>query len=198
MIKLNKQDFLLVVDPQNDFVTGSLAVKGAKPMLPSIKLYTDMFLKIKQDGKYNIGISFDMHPAVHCSFTQWPPHCVIGTWGAQIVDELASSYLLAMSLPIYKGTNISEDAYSPFQNTGLSDYLRTIEAKRLFVCGIATDYCVKAAVESATKYKHFDGETFVLIDAIAAVNVQLGDGALALNEMAGLGAKLIAMDGFCE
>jgi nicotinamidase/pyrazinamidase len=198
MIKLNKDDFLLVVDPQNDFVTGSLAVAGAPNIMPLIRKYVDKFFAIKQLG--NVVISMDIHPVVHYSFKEnggvWPAHCVIGTWGSSLSSELADTNLLASVIRILKGTNISEEAYSPFRNTGLGDYLRKIGAKRLFICGLATDYCVKAAVEDATIGRFFDGETFVLTDAIAAVNIKPADGVRAIQEMVKNGAKLRTWEDF--
>jgi nicotinamidase-related amidase len=179
--KLN--DVLLVVDPQNDFITGTLPVPGAEKVMPAMRQYADMFETVL--------VSKDMHPANHSSFVEqggpWPPHCIAGNFGSNI-----HTVFDGMVFEVFeKGTKVEVDAYSAFDGTGLTSWLQGYKAKRLFICGLATDYCVKATVMDALK--RFDGEVYVLMDAIAAVNVQFGDGATALVEMVGAGAKLITM-----
>jgi nicotinamidase-related amidase len=180
----SKTDAILVVDLQNDFITGSLAVPGAEDILPAVKKWADRFaLRV---------FSKDMHPENHSSFVDqegpWPPHCVVGTFGSELhesVSEIGGSI-------IHKGEEVDKDAYSAFEGTGLATYLKAFNVKRLFICGLATDYCVKATVLDALE--QFDGEVYVLLDAIAAVNINVGDADAAIVEMTIKGAKTAAND----
>jgi nicotinamidase/pyrazinamidase len=129
----------------------------------------------------------DAHPAVHCSFTEqggtWPPHCVAGTHGAELHPDIA-----ALPGPVIdKATTFEPDSYSGFQGTGLATLLRDAGITHLLVGGLATDYCVRMTVLDALAAGF---EVTVLADAIAAVDVEPGDGERALQEMAGAGARL--------
>lgn len=200
-MEIENTDLLLVVDVQNDFITGSLAVPNAEDIIPIINKYIKKF-------KYVL-FSKDMHPANHCSFTDqgglWPPHCVIGTNGADLHIGLRMTGDLFIA---DKGVLVDKDAYSVFEatplvrntpnatgilrdNFDLADHLRLIGTKRLFICGLATDYCVRATVLDATKNEKFDGPVFLLIDAIKAVEVTSGDGDKAIREM--IEANVITM-----
>jgi nicotinamidase-related amidase len=176
-----KTDAILVVDLQNDFITGSLAVPGAEDILPALRKWIDRFDLIF--------LSRDMHPPDHSSFIEqegpWPPHCIAGNSGSDlhvVLDGIKASV-------VDKGTEVDKDAYSAFEGTGpsLADRLKLFGIKRLFVCGLATDYCVKATVLDALE--QFDGEVYILLDAIAAVDVKDGDGQAAIDEMVAKGAK---------
>jgi len=185
MITINrKTDALLVVDFQNDFITGSLAVTGAEGLVAIINKYISMFGKIF--------MSRDRHKPGHPSFVEqggpWPDHCVDGTFGMKIHSGIVYPDGVAVAL-IDKG--FDEEAYSAFDQTNLAEMLRIIKSERLFICGLATDVCVKATVLDALK--KFDGETYVLIDASAAVDINPGDGDKALKEMEKAGAKLITL-----
>jgi len=170
-----KTDLLLIVDVQNDFITGSLAVKNSDTIIPVINKYIK---KIRRKV-----FSRDMHPENHVSFTdyggQWPPHCVVGTPGAEFHPEL--DIHTGKSFIVNKGTLVDKDNYSAFDSTGLGMVLQGMNIKRIFVCGIATDYCVKATVLDALKLKGL--QVYLLIDAIKAVNVNPDDGEAAINEM---------------
>ena len=129
----------------------------------------------------------DWHPPDHCSFIAqggpWPPHCVVGTPGAGLAEGLE----LPDDTPIIsKGTLPERDAYSGFEGTDLEDRLRALGVKRVFVGGLATDYCVLNTVRDALRLGF---ETVLLSDAIRAVNVEPGDGARAEQEMVALGAR---------
>ncbi len=129
----------------------------------------------------------DAHPAGHCSFVAqggtWPPHCVVGTHGAELHPAIA-----ALPGPVIdKATALEPDSYSGFDGTGLADLLRDAGITHLLVGGLATDYCVKVTVLHALA-AGFD--VTVLCDAIAAVDVEAGDGERALREMAGAGARV--------
>ena len=133
--------------------------------------------------------SRDWHPADHCSFAArggpWPPHCVADTPGADFCADL--------SLPpevevISKARESDKDAYSAFSGTDLARRLADLAVKRLFVGGLATDYCVRASVLDALR-AGFD--VVLLVDAVRAVNANPGDGAEALEEMRAAGARIL-------
>ena len=183
MINL-KTDAILVVDLQNDFITGSLAVPGAEDMLPALKKWVDRFA-VRFASR-------DWHPEDHSSFEEqggpWPPHCVEDTEGAHMHSILDGIGFLQVG----KGMDKDKEQYSAFDGTNLASLLGKLGIERLFVCGLATDYCVKATVLDALE--QFDGEVYILLDAIAAVNVHDGDGMAAIAEMTLKGAKTAAND----
>jgi nicotinamidase/pyrazinamidase len=129
----------------------------------------------------------DWHPANHCSFRErggpWPPHCIARTAGAEFAPGLA---LPPGAVIVSKATAPNQDAYSGFEGTDLDSRLRAREVRRVFVGGLATDYCVLNTVRDALKNGY---EVIVLADAIRAVNVQPDDGRKAEEEMVRLGAK---------
>ncbi|MBM9514135.1 isochorismatase family protein [Desulfogranum marinum] len=181
---LDQSDALLLVDVQNDFLEGgSLAVPDADAILPVLNRYLALFA----DRSLQIVASRDWHPAEHCSFVenggQWPPHCVADTPGAAFSQSLilpASCYVVS------KATTAEHEAYSGFDGTELTSYLQQHRVKRLFIGGLATDYCVLQTVLDALK----NGFAVVLlVDAIRAVDVQSGDGARAIAKMIENGAQ---------
>lgn len=197
-MKIEDTDLLLVVDVQNSFITGNLAVPDAKNIIPIINKYMKKF-------EYVI-FSRDVHPINHCSFVAqggpWPTHCVTGTNGVELHSDLNMPEDLFI---VDKGALVDEEAFSVFKATrlvrstpsyggividklDLSHYLRLLEIKRLFVCGLATDYCVKATVLDATKNKKFDGPVFLLVDATKAAEITPGDEDKAIYEMIKAGA----------
>jgi nicotinamidase/pyrazinamidase len=186
-MKIGKStDVLLVVDVQNDFINGSLAVRDALGIVPVVNEYI---------AKSNICVfSKDMHLAKHSSFVEqggpWPPHCVIGTKGADLHSKLDID-MRSVTI-ISKGLEIDKDAYSAFDGTALGRLLLGLSTKRLFVCGLATDYCVKATVMDALEIKGL--EVYLLADAIEAVNVHNGDGDEAIKDMIEAGAILITLE----
>jgi len=86
---------------------------------------------------------------------------------------------------ISKGSNPDVDAYSGFQGTELLDLLRKVDAKRVYVGGLATDYCVKNTVLDSIK---FGFETYLLLDAVRGVELKAGDSEKAIREMLSAGA----------
>ena len=115
-------------------------------------------------------------------------HCVKGSKGAQFAPGLV---LPASASIISKATTPAADAYSGFSGTDLAQQLRSIGARRLFVGGLATDYCVLNTVKDAL----LEGfTTFLLTDAVAAVNVKPADGAAAEAQMLKLGAVALRRD----
>jgi nicotinamidase/pyrazinamidase len=185
----HKGDALLVVDVQRDFLPGgALAVPGADAILPRINRYAAEF---ERHG-LPVFATRDWHPPDHCSFRDrkgpWPPHCVAGTPGA---EWPAALMLPSETRVVSKATSRDADAYSGFQGTDLAAQLRALGCQRVLICGLATDYCVKATALDALAAGF---TVFVLEDAVRAVEVNPGDGARALAELAGRGAKLGRLD----
>lgn len=177
-------DALIIVDVQNDFLPGgSLAVKHGEEVVPPLNRYIALF----QAKGLPIFATRDWHPATHCSFREqggiWPPHCIAGTQGAAFSSDLALPPDVRI---ISKATLPGKDAYSGFEGTELDSLLRAAGVRRLFVGGLATDYCVLNTVKDARLRNY---ETFLLADAVRAVNVQPEDQRLALEEMMRLGAQ---------
>jgi nicotinamidase/pyrazinamidase len=179
-------DALLVVDVQNDFCAGgALAVPGGDDVVEVINWLMPKFS--------HVIATQDFHPPGHSSFKQqggpWPEHCVQGTKGAEFHPGLDTSRIDDV---VQKGTDLQTDGYSGFAGTDLADRLRARGVKRLFVTGLATDYCVRATAVEAIE-NGFDA--VVVTDAIRAVDAEDGDGERALDEMQEAGATLESSDG---
>ena len=174
---------LIVVDLQSDFLPGgSLAVPGGEEVIDVLNGYIDTFVQ----REWPIFATRDWHPPNHCSFKAqgglWPEHCVMNTPGARFSPALR---LPAFASIISKGTDPTRDAYSGFEGTDLEERLRKMSVPRLYVGGLATDYCVLNTVKDGLQ-RGF--EVKLLEDAIRAVNVKPGDGSAAIKEMVDLGA----------
>ncbi|GMR03504.1 MAG: nicotinamidase [Gammaproteobacteria bacterium] len=185
-LELEAHDALVVVDVQNDFLPGgSLAVPHGEEVVPVLNRYLSAF----HSRRLAIYATRDWHPPEHCSFKAqggiWPPHCVAETLGAQFASDLG---LPPETTVISKATELDKDAYSGFEGTDLDARLRDREIKRLFIGGLATDYCVLNTVKDAIKHGY---EVLLLEDAIRAVNVNPDDGLKAEETMQGLGARPI-------
>jgi nicotinamidase/pyrazinamidase len=171
---------LLIVDVQNDFCPGgALGVKDGDKVVPVINGIIDRFDFVIS--------SQDWHPSHSVHFEKWPVHCVAGTHGAELHPELEANKI---DLRLLKGTDNKDDGYSAFEatNVALASYLRDYEISSVYVCGLTTDYCVKETALDAVKQKF---NTYVITDAIAAVNAQPGDDKKALQEMYRIGCILI-------
>jgi nicotinamidase/pyrazinamidase len=185
-IRLQTGDALIAVDVQNDFLPGgSLAVPAGDAVVPAMNRYLAAF------GARALPVfaTRDWHPSNHCSFKAqggiWPPHCVAATRGAEFASGLA---LPPTAVIISKAATVEADAYSGFGGTGLAAHLRAGGVKRLFIGGLATDYCVLNTVRDALAEGF---EVLLLADAIRAVEVKAGDGARAQGEMQTRGARTI-------
>ncbi len=181
-------DALLIVDVQNDFLPGgSLAVPHGDEVVTVLNRY----LKLFETRTLPVYATRDWHPAQHCSFRAqggpWPPHCVAKTSGAAFAAALQ---LPPSAVIISKAATVEQDAYSGFQGTSLDQQLRADNIRRLFIGGLATDYCVLNTVRDALRLGY---QVLVLGDAIRAVDVQLGDGLRAEEEMTKLGAQRITV-----
>ncbi len=139
-------------------------------------------------GKFPLVVaSKDWHPHQTVHFQKWPVHCVHNTRGAEFHPQLDSVRIRQVFL---KGTGNKDDGYSAFEatNLDLAVFLKEKGVTDLYVAGLATDYCVRASAIDAVK-KGFN--TFVVEDAVAAVNVQPGDGAKSFDDMKKAGVQII-------
>ncbi len=188
-IRLKPGDALLIVDVQNDFLPGgALPVPRGDEIIAPLNEYIRRF---RQAGLPVIATR-DWHPPDHCSFRDqggpWPPHCVQGSEGARFAPNLE---LPERVLVVSKATEPDREAYSGFQGTGLDRHLREMGVRRLFIGGLATDYCVKETVLDALRLGY---QVYLLVDAIRAVNVEPGDGERAIVEMREAGALPLTLD----
>lgn len=194
---------LIIIDVQNSFLPGgSLAVNDGHQVVPVINSIARSFA--------NVVLTQDWHTADHVSFAAshsdkqpfdtvdlhygsqvlWPDHCVQGTEGAALSNELEVHHA---GLIIRKGFNRHLDSYSAFTEadgrttTGLAAYLRARGVKRVFLAGLATDYCVAWSALDARKA---DFETYVIEDACRAIDLQ-GSLAKAWADMTEAGVKRI-------
>ncbi len=171
---------LLIVDVQNDFCPGgSLAVPEGDKVVPVINRLMDKFAVVVA--------SKDWHPKQTVHFQKWPVHCVHNSRGAEFHPGIQSTKIEQVFL---KGTGNKDDGYSAFEatNLDLKDYLKKKGVTELYVTGLATDYCVRASALDAAKNGF---NTFVVTDAIAAVNVKPGDDKKALEDMKKAGVRLV-------
>lgn len=185
-IKVTAADALIAVDVQNDFCPGgSLAVKDGDRVVPVLNRLTPKFSAVV--------LTRDWHPADHCSFAKdpkfvdksWPPHCVQNTKGAAFHPDLK---VPRNAIIVSKGADPRKEAYSGFQGSDLAKTLRKKGITRVFVGGLATDYCVKATVQDAIR----EGFRAVLIlDAARGVDLPAGHAEQAVAEMRQAGAKVI-------
>jgi nicotinamidase/pyrazinamidase len=140
-------DALLIVDVQNDFCAGgALAVPDGDAVIPVLN---DWIAAAAATGA-PVFASRDWHPANHVSFQAqggpWPPHCVQGTQGAAFHPELRLPADVGI---VSKGTEAGVEGYSVFERTDFAERLRAAEVRRLWVGGLARDYCVRASVLDA-------------------------------------------------
>ncbi|WP_201353045.1 nicotinamidase [Hydrogenimonas urashimensis] len=189
-IRITETDALIVVDMQKDFMPGgALPVPGADTIVPVVNKYVERFA---QTGN-PVYLTRDWHPDNHISFSSnggvWPKHCRQHTEGAAFAKGLAipSDNRFIVS----KGVSEDFDAYSGFQGTILESLLRERGVKRVFVCGVATDYCVKHTVLGA---ENLGFRTVLLEDALRGVDVKPGDSARAVDAMLERGSVLCTFE----
>jgi nicotinamidase/pyrazinamidase len=190
-------DALLIVDFQNDFCPGgALAVPEGDRIARPISELLDLFDFVVATR--------DWHPENHGSFAGvevdmekwrgtdppsiWPVHCVQGTRGAELHPSLDRAKI---DVVLNKGQDPNSQGYSAFQDTRLGDLLRAHDVHRLYVAGLATDYCVKNSVLDA-RQEGFD--VTVVEDAIRGVEVEPGDSEQAIEEMRRAGADFAPVD----
>ncbi|MEE9275853.1 MAG: nicotinamidase [bacterium] len=177
--RIGPRDALIVVDLQVDFCPGgSLAVPSGDEIVAPVNRLLGL------EG-WRKAATRDWHPADHLSFKDrggiWPPHCVAGTPGAEFHPGMAAGKVDEV---VSKGDRADAEAYSGFDGTPLAADLRAAGVSRIFVCGLATDYCVRA---TALDGRREGLEVVLLEDAVRAVDVEPGDGERALEEMRAAG-----------
>jgi nicotinamidase/pyrazinamidase len=202
-IAIGESDVLLVVDIQNDFCPGGkLAVPAGHEVVSSINLAARRFK--------HVVLTQDWHPPGHLSFASshpgrqpfetvevgygrqilWPDHCVQGTPGAQFRDDLSIPHA---ELVLRKGFRPTIDSYSAFYEndrktpTGLAGYLRERGLTRVFLVGLALDFCVRYSAEDACR----EGFTVVVIEnACRGIDVD-GSVAATRRDLAALGVTSV-------
>lgn len=194
---------LILVDIQNDFLPGgALAVPRGDEVIPVANRLQQIFPLVVATQ--------DWHPADHSSFaanhpgkkefeqielnglpqTLWPVHCVQGTHGAELAHSLTRERI-AKIFP--KGTYAGVDSYSGFfdndhrKSTGMGEWLRAQGVDEVYVCGLATDYCVKATALDA---KQLGFKTYLVEDACRGVNLRADDVQNAVAEMKRAGVRV--------
>ena len=180
---------LLLVDVQNDFCPGgALAVPEGDSVVPVLNEYVQRFEKAGAP----IYASRDWHPQVTRHFKDqggpWPPHCLADSRGAAFHPQLKLPPDVAV---VTKGTDPTDDGYSAFEakdegGSLLGRSLKDTQTRRLFVGGLATEYCVRASVLDGLKQGL---DVVVLLDAVRGIDVNDGDVARALDEMIRAGAR---------
>lgn len=195
---------LIIVDVQNDFLPGgSLEVKDGNQIIPTINELQNRFDFIVATQ--------DWHPENHGSFAAnnprknigemielngvqqilWPVHCVQNSKGSDFHKDLTRKNWTAV---FQKGTNTMVDSYSGFYDnnkqgdTGLGNFLKENEISKVFICGLAADYCVKFTVMDALELGF---KTYLITDATKAVNLREGDFERSLDEVKNAGANLV-------
>ncbi len=198
---------LVIVDVQNDFLPGgALPVPHGDAVIPVIN-------ELQPEFRLVVATQ-DWHPANHGSFatshpgrrvfeqidlnglpqTLWPVHCVQGTPGAELAPGLVRDRIVHI---FHKGTDPGIDSYSGFfdnghrKGTGLADWLRQHRVTDVFVCGLATDYCVKFTALDAVQLGF---RTWLIEDASRGVNLRPDDVADALTDMSRVGISIFQSD----
>ena len=175
---------LVIVDMQNDFVNegGKLVVPGARDIIPNIQA----LINAAKEKGIKIIFTRDWHPVDSAEFKVWPPHCIQGTDGAKIIDEFADAELNVL---------IDKDELSAWTNPQLKELFIENEAHEVIVCGVATEYCVKAFVDGAS----ISGmDINLVVDAISGVELAKGNIVAATMVMACSGAVPITTKDMIE
>ena len=206
-IKLTETDALIIVDLQNDFITGgSLPVEEGDLIINDINELAEIFKKSGQ-----VILTQDWHPPDHLSFASnhpgkkpgdeyhskgigpvlWPDHCVQNSEGAIFHKDLKTE--LADKI-IQKGMNPDIDSYSGFLDndkrleTGLGNYLKSQRIKRIFICGLALDYCCYATAMDGID---FGFDVYFLIDLTKGIDLPANNISISLENMTKKGIKFV-------
>ena len=182
---------LVIVDVQNDFCPGgALGVPEGDKIIPAINKY----IKVFSSKKLPIFATRDWHPARTKHFKDfggvWPVHCIQNTQGSAFHSKLK---LPKEAIILYKGMDPEKDSYSAFQaeelnGAGFAHLLKLLKVNELYICGLATDYCVKSSVFDALKHGF---KVKLLLDAVKGVDLKKGDSQKAIKEMTRKGVKTI-------
>lgn len=178
------KQLLLIVDPQNDFIDGSLAVAEAEAKMQALASY----IAANNDRYQYILVTMDSHPENHCSFTDnggiWPKHCVTHTPGWDVPTYLSDAFEQSSARIVFylKGTEANKEEYSIFDNeedgVTLAHHISEAiaDGATIDICGIAGDYCVFETLQGLRKFVA-DKHICVLTDYIASI-----DGGEKINE----------------
>jgi len=179
-------DALIVIDVQNDFCPG-----GALPVPQGDEVVPVLNRWLAVNGLF-AAATRDWHPANHSSFKchggPWPDHCVQDSPGAEFHPDLN---LDAIDVVISTGTAAEADGYSGFDDPELLAVLKKRGIKRLWMGGLATEYCVKATVLAGRQHGF---EVFVIEDVIRGIEAAPGDCEKARREMEDAGAVFVRSD----
>ena len=158
---------------------GALPAPDGDQIVPVINSLMDRFELIVA--------SKDWHPEASVHFAKWPVHCLHETTGAAFHPDLHTSKIDEVFL---KGTGNRDDGYSAFEatNLNLNEYLSQHQVTSLYICGLTTEYCIKASARDARKAGF---QTFVVEDAIKPVEQHLGDAQQAIQQMKTEGIQFI-------
>jgi nicotinamidase/pyrazinamidase len=178
-------DALLVVDVQNDFCPGgALGVVAGDEVIPML----NEWIAAAVEAGVPVYVSRDWHPPDHISFRArggpWPPHCIQGTFGAEFHRDLRLPDGVQV---VSKADTADKDSYSAFGGTVLSARLHHDGIRRLWIGGLAQDYCVR---ETALDAIHDGFNVHVIVDATRPVNVSPEDGPRALEDIQRAGGIL--------
>lgn len=214
-IDINNLDALIIVDMQNDFMPGgTLAVENGDQIIDDINKVAEFF-SVRQ-GK--IVLTQDWHPQNHLSFASnhpgkdpgdnfqteaigpilWPDHCVQSSKGAEFHERVRTDYAHAI---IRKGYNPNIDSYSGFiendkrSETGLAGYLKSLNIKRIFICGLALDYC---CFSTAMDGVDFGFEVYFMVDLTKGIDLPPGNVSDSYDQMSNKGVKFMKMKSFSK
>ncbi|HDD31457.1 MAG TPA: nicotinamidase [Thermococcus litoralis] len=173
---------LIIVDMQRDFMPGgALPVPKGDKIIPTIE---GLIEKFKKKGALIVATR-DWHPPNHISFKEqggpWPRHCVQNTEGAEIIVKLPENAII-----ISKADEPDKEAYSGFEGTNLAEILKEKGIKRVYISGVATEYCVRATALDALRHGF---EVYLIRDAVEGIKPE--DEEKALKELEERGAKII-------
>ena len=212
-INLGRHDALIIVDMQYDFMPGgALPVEEGDQIIDDINVFAEIF--IKNNGI--VVLTQDWHPKNHKSFASnypgkipgdefqsegigpvlWPDHCVQGTHGAKFHKKLKTDLAYAI---IRKGYNLNVDSYSGFvendknSETGLAGLLKSLNIKRIFICGLALDYC---CYFTAIDGIDFGFEVHFLANLTKGIDLPPGNISSSLENMRNKGVKFVAKENF--
>lgn len=193
-LNYDRETALVVVDVQNDFAdpNGGLYVGGGGEVIPVINAE----IAQARSAGARVVYTADWHPETTPHFAKdggiWPVHCVGDTWGAAFHPNL-----IVDGPVVRKGTG-GEDGYSGFSmrdpeseevtETGLRDQLERWGTSKIVVCGLATDYCVKATALDGIQ---FGFDVTLLEGAVRSVDLDAGDGERAISEMKDAGCRVV-------
>ncbi len=212
-ITIKLDDALIIVDMQNDFVPGgSLPVEEGDQIVSRINSIAELFRK----NKASIILTQDWHPKEHLSFASnhpgmspgdeyqtgaigpvlWPDHCVQNTYGSGFHEDLKKEYAHAI---IRKGYHPEIDSYSGFiendkkSETGLAGFLNSLKIKRIFICGLALDYC---CYFTAIDGIDFGFEVYFLVNLTKGIDLPPGNISSSLEDMKNKGIKFVSKESF--